>query len=78
MKNLGNLLKRKLLPSWLKCPRSIWASAIALSFIMGYLMGMYEESDSPIEDVDMREDPLQHHYEVVGDDYGFHRRKKDV
>lgn len=68
-------LPRNLLPEWLTCLRSVWALAIVLAFIGGYLMGMYQESDTPIDDVDMREDPLQHHTTVSGDDYGFHKRR---
>ena len=75
---LRGLLKRKLLPDWLRYPRTVWAFGIVLAFIAGYLMGMYEEPDSPTDDIvaDVREDPMQYHNVVAGDDYGFHRRKK--
>lgn len=62
---------------WLKCLRSVWAACIVLSFILGYLMGMYVEPDDPSDDMiaDVRENATAYHDTVNGDDYGFHKRK---
>lgn len=65
------------LPKWLKCLRSVWALAIVLSFLAGYLMGMYQEPDEESHDMvaDVREDVMQYH-SSQDEDYGFHKRKK--
>jgi len=73
MKDLLEKLKKLSLPSWLKCPRSVWAVAIAVAFILGYLMGMYVEPNDPSEDADVREDPLRYH-SMQDEEYGFHKR----
>jgi hypothetical protein len=76
MKDLAKKVQRKFLPDWLKCLRSVWALAIVLAFVAGYLMGMYQDPDDESKDMlaDVREEPLQYHDAVSGDDYGFHRR----
>lgn len=62
------------MPKWFWCLRSIWAIAIAVAFLLGYTMGIYEEDYEPVDDVDMREDPLQYH-RSQDEDYGFHKRR---
>jgi len=59
----------------------VWALGIALAFILGYMMGVYEAPDDPSDDMvaDVREDPINTYTKVGdGDDYGFHRRKKNA
>jgi hypothetical protein len=59
----------------MKCLRSVWAICIVLSFILGYLMGLYlepsDDEDGMIADV--RENPMS--YVASEEEYGFHRRK---